>query len=144
MDNTLVINKIHAIIDAHGVRIGCKLDGNGKAIGHEAAQALADSKRGKVDEYRLSILAMLTTLVRVPLVDASKAGRKAHVAAGLPTFSVDAAALFPEAAAAQHVKKWNDDSALTRWLNDNAGKVLEGCEVVKLRKDKHEFYLFVK
>lgn len=154
----ILVKSIHAAIDAHGVRQRVAVGQVGRDLGREAAAALAASKRGNPDAYRVSMLALIAAMGRTPAWQVAPgtglAARGQHVRAGGAAFMVDAAVMFPEPAeafAAGH--GWNDDSALSRVLKDNADKVgVNPARVLKYRDGKpgkpgqpgnHRFWILV-
>jgi hypothetical protein len=129
----LTVKAIHTVIDSHGVRQSVKADSSAKADALQAAAALADTKRGNTDKYRIAILAMIAALVAGGNVakDGSKAGRRDHLDNGGAAFSVSIPVLF----AGETVK--NSGAALSTWINRNAHRAgTDKSKVVTLRDEE--------
>lgn len=147
MAEELTIKAMHAEIDAHGVRRGATIRTASRDLGRDAAAALADTKRGNADLYRVAILAMIAGLVKAGTLltgDTSKGARRRFVDAGKGVFSVDVAVLIPEGPANP---KWNDGAALSMWISRNAHRSgILADNVVTLRdtgQGKHHFWIMV-
>lgn len=141
--SVLTVKQIHLEIDSHGVRQAVRATADAKAEAVQASVDLANTKRGKTDNYRIAILAMIAALVVSGKVvaDGSKNGRRLHVADGGAAFSISIEALFP----GETLK--NSGAALSTWINRNAHRAgTDKSNVVTFRDDDNAdmFWIMVR